>query len=396
MVSKVEVDDGKLRIVEEGRQRKFLKQVEQITFNGQYAYDRGKPVYYVTERCVFRRVRGGLALIEVAPGIDVDRDILPNMDFEPIIGEYGEMDARIFNANPMGLEAELLNLSLPERVIYDPERNILFLNFEGMHVRVARGRAGDLGYLRAALPGSRQAGRRDHQLRPLSHQPGHVRRLRRNGPLLPGQLFQSDHPLRHQRLPARQTWARPSPRAASRRTSSSAARKRRPSWPGATATKVLEAADKLSVVNQALEVEVAARHVLEERLTALTQEEEAARHAAFHDALTGLPNRALFDNRLAHALAQARRRGWSLAVMFMDLDEFKQINDVHGHDVGDAVLKTVAERLKATTREDDTVCRHGGDEFLYLLVAFGEVDDVILVADKIARAIAAPLSAQHR
>jgi len=132
----VEVDDGKLQIVQEGRQRKFLEQVEQITFNGQYAYDRGKPVYYVTERCVLRRVRGGLALIEVAPGIDVERDILPNMDFEPIIGEYGEMDTRIFDADPMGLEAELLNLSLPERVIYDPERNILFLNFEGMHVRV--------------------------------------------------------------------------------------------------------------------------------------------------------------------------------------------------------------------------------------------------------------------
>jgi hypothetical protein len=153
---------------------------------------------------VFRRVRRGLALIEVAPGIDVERDILPYMDFEPIIGEYGEMDARIFNANPMGLEAELLNLSLPERVIYDPERNILFLNFEGMHVRVARGRQGDLGYLRAALPGGRQARRRDHQLRPVSHQPGHVRRLCRNGPLLPGQLLQSDHPLRHQRVPARQ------------------------------------------------------------------------------------------------------------------------------------------------------------------------------------------------
>nr|HPL80681.1 acyl CoA:acetate/3-ketoacid CoA transferase [Burkholderiaceae bacterium] len=97
----------------------------------------GKPVYYITERCVFRRVRRGLALIEVAPGIDVERDILPYMAFEPIIGEYGEMDARIFNTNPMGLEAELLNLSLPERVIYDPERNILFLNFEGMHVRGA-------------------------------------------------------------------------------------------------------------------------------------------------------------------------------------------------------------------------------------------------------------------
>ena len=134
----VEVNDGKLQIVEEGRQRKFLEQVEQITFNGQYAYDRGKPVYYVTERCVLRRVRGGLALIEVAPGIDVERDILPNMGFEPIIGEYGEMDARIFDPNPMDLEAELLNLSLPERVTYDPERNILFLNFEGMHVRVVQ------------------------------------------------------------------------------------------------------------------------------------------------------------------------------------------------------------------------------------------------------------------
>jgi propionate CoA-transferase len=134
---KIAVNDGKLQIVQEGRQRKFLKQVEQITFNGQYAHDRGKPVFYVTERCVFRRARGGLALIEVAPGIDIERDILAHMDFQPIVGDYCEMDARIFNPNPMGLEAELLNLSLPERVIYDPERNILFLNFEGMHVRVA-------------------------------------------------------------------------------------------------------------------------------------------------------------------------------------------------------------------------------------------------------------------
>jgi len=131
------VENGKLRILEEGRQRKFLRQVEQSTFNGQYAYDRGKPVYYVTERCVFCRVRRGLALIEVAPGIDVARDILPHMDFEPIIGEYGVMDNRIFSPDPMNLEAELLNLSLPERVTYDADRSILFLNFEGMYVRVA-------------------------------------------------------------------------------------------------------------------------------------------------------------------------------------------------------------------------------------------------------------------
>jgi propionate CoA-transferase len=134
---KVAVENGELRILEEGRQKKFVKQVEQITFNGQYAYDRGKPVYYVTERCVFRRVRRGLALIEVAPGIDVARDILPHMDFEPVIGDYGVMDPRIFGADPMNLEAELLNLSLPERATYDAERNILFLNFEGMYVRVA-------------------------------------------------------------------------------------------------------------------------------------------------------------------------------------------------------------------------------------------------------------------
>src|SRR5271166_5475842 len=134
---KVAVENGELRILEEGKQRKFLKKVGQITFNGQYAYDRGKPVYYVTERCVFRRVRRGLALIEVAPGIDVARDILAHMDFESIIGEYAIMDPRIFSAGPMNLESELLNLSLPERVAYDAERNILFLNFEGMYVRVA-------------------------------------------------------------------------------------------------------------------------------------------------------------------------------------------------------------------------------------------------------------------
>jgi propionate CoA-transferase len=135
---KVAVEDGKLRILQEGKQRKFLKKVEQITFNGQYAYDRGKPVYYITERCVFCRMRRGLALIEVAPGIDVERDILAHMDFVPVIGDYGVMDPRIFSPDPMGLEAELLNLSLPERVTYDAERNILFLNFEGMYVRVAQ------------------------------------------------------------------------------------------------------------------------------------------------------------------------------------------------------------------------------------------------------------------
>jgi len=132
----VAVEDGKLKILEEGRQKKFVEKVGQISFAGQYAYDRNRPVLYVTERCVFRRVRAGLALIEVAPGVDIERDILAHMDFKPVMGEPDAMDHRIFRPEPMGLETHLLNLDLPDRVTYDPQRNILFLNFEGMYIRV--------------------------------------------------------------------------------------------------------------------------------------------------------------------------------------------------------------------------------------------------------------------
>lgn len=132
----VAVEDGKLKIVKEGRNRKFVDKVGQISFSGQYAYDRNRMVLYVTERCVFRRVRAGLALIEVAPGIDIERDILAHMDFKPIVGEPDLMDPRIFQPEPMGLDRHLLNLDLPDRITYDPQRNILFLNFEGMYIRV--------------------------------------------------------------------------------------------------------------------------------------------------------------------------------------------------------------------------------------------------------------------
>ena len=132
----IAVEDGKLKILKEGKQRKFVEKVGQISFSGQYAYDRGRMVLYVTERCVFRRVRAGLALIEVAPGIDIERDILAHMGFKPVIGEPDLMDVRIFYPEPMGLETHLLNLDLPDRITYDPQRNILFLNFEGMYIRV--------------------------------------------------------------------------------------------------------------------------------------------------------------------------------------------------------------------------------------------------------------------
>jgi propionate CoA-transferase len=131
----VAVENGTLRIVAEGKAKKFIAAVEQITFNGAYASETGQPVLYVTERCVLRRTREGVELVEVAPGIDVDRDILAQMEFKPIVRNPAPMDARIFRDEPMALEETLLGLGMAERVSYDAERNVLFLNLEGFHVR---------------------------------------------------------------------------------------------------------------------------------------------------------------------------------------------------------------------------------------------------------------------
>ena len=132
---RVEIDDTGLVIVKEGRCHKFVKAVEQITFSGAYAAEKDQPVLYVTERCVFRRTHDGMELIEVAPGIDIERDILAQMDFKPIIRDPKVMDLRIFADSPMLLDETLLGLGLAQRVSYDVERNVLFLNMEGMHVK---------------------------------------------------------------------------------------------------------------------------------------------------------------------------------------------------------------------------------------------------------------------
>jgi propionate CoA-transferase len=131
----IAIDDGKLAISREGRSSKFLSAVEQITFSGQYAAEIGQPVFYVTERCVLQRTAAGMELTEVAPGIDLDRDILAHMRFRPIVRSPKPMDARIFRPELMGLEQLLLGLGLAERISYDQERNTLFLNFEGFQVR---------------------------------------------------------------------------------------------------------------------------------------------------------------------------------------------------------------------------------------------------------------------
>jgi len=147
---------------------------------------------------------------------------------------------------------------------------------------------------------------------------------------------------------------------------------------------------RLSVVNVELKGEVHDRVLLEHQFAAAVEQEEAARHMALHDSLTDLPNRALFDDRLAHGLAHAKRHGWQMAVMFIDLDDFKIINDTHGHAIGDRILQIVGQRIASNTRSDDTVSRYGGDEFLFLLVEIENEADVVLVAQKILEMVQAP------
>jgi diguanylate cyclase (GGDEF)-like protein len=127
---------------------------------------------------------------------------------------------------------------------------------------------------------------------------------------------------------------------------------------------------------------------------ALSTAQQHAREAqvrALHDSLTGLPNRELFDDRLAHAIALAGRHDWTLAVMFLDLDQFKNLNDVHGHTAGDAALKIIAQRLMQYVRDEDTVCRNGGDEFLYLLMNPRGKNNVEHIAKSVLRTIAQPV-----
>ena len=132
---KIAVEDGRLTIVREGKSRKFIEGVEQITFSGSYAAETGQPVFYVTERCVFQRTLAGMELIEVAPGIDLERDILGQMGFKPIVRDPKPMYQRIFREPAMGLEQDLLGMNLSDRISYDESRNTLFANFEGLQVR---------------------------------------------------------------------------------------------------------------------------------------------------------------------------------------------------------------------------------------------------------------------
>lgn len=126
-------------------------------------------------------------------------------------------------------------------------------------------------------------------------------------------------------------------------------------------------------------------------ITALKETEAQIRQLAYYDTLTSLPNRRLLIDHLNRALAQARRFRRAMAVMFLDLDRFKQINDTLGHSAGDELLKQVADRLTRCVRAGDTVARAGGDEFVIVLTEVSHPEDAARVAEKIIDACATPI-----
>jgi len=130
------VADGKLRITGEGKTKKFLHHVEHITFSGKHAVARQQPVLYITERAVFRLTPEGMELVEIAPGVDLERDILAQMEFQPVIKQPPRlMDPRIFRDEPMGLRDQLLTVPLSARLTLNAPLGVLFVNFEGYNIK---------------------------------------------------------------------------------------------------------------------------------------------------------------------------------------------------------------------------------------------------------------------
>ena len=133
----LDVGHGRLSIARDGATKKFVREVEHRTFSGRHAAARGQEVLYVTERCVFRLLPEGLELTEIAPGVDLERDILARMDFRPVVKSPHRMDPRIFEPPPMGLREALVHLPFDSRFVYDARRNLLLINFARLEVRSA-------------------------------------------------------------------------------------------------------------------------------------------------------------------------------------------------------------------------------------------------------------------
>ncbi|MHB1332729.1 MAG: putative bifunctional diguanylate cyclase/phosphodiesterase [Sulfuriferula sp.] len=159
---------------------------------------------------------------------------------------------------------------------------------------------------------------------------------------------------------------------------------------GILATEALQAADHILMLQQVNAYLVTSNIEAQK----LTEQVEIAKvelaHLAHHDVLTDLPNRILLQDRLNQAIELARRQCTQLAVMFMDLDQFKHINDSLGHGIGDQLLQSVAQRLQACVRQSDTVSRQGGDEFVLLLPLIEHAEDAALSAQKLLAALVSP------
>lgn len=131
-------------------------------------------------------------------------------------------------------------------------------------------------------------------------------------------------------------------------------------------------------------------------ITSSKEHQRQLEHIAYYDALTGLPNRMLLADRLQQAMAQSRRQDRALAVVYLDLDGFKTVNDMYGHHMGDELLVTLAQRMKATLREGDTLARIGGDEFVAVLVDLNDNQDCVLALERLLRAAADPVMVQGK
>ena len=132
----IAIEEGALRILRDGRTTKFVAEVEHRTFSGSEASRRGKTVLYVTERCVFRLCAEGLELVEIAPGVDLQKDILDRMEFAPVMRQPPAlMDSRLFREGPMDLRRDLLEVPLADRLSYDARQNLFFVDFQGLSVR---------------------------------------------------------------------------------------------------------------------------------------------------------------------------------------------------------------------------------------------------------------------
>ena len=215
--SQITVAGGRLQIGNPGRAAKFVQAVGQVTFSGERARRAGQTVYYITERCVLALTEDGLELLEIAPGVDLQRDLLARMEFPPIVRtEPKIMDAGIFSPGLIGLKRRPV-LSLDERLVYHPSDDVLYLNFEGLRLQSVQDAEELAQFLDERLSAFGRKLNVVVNYDNFSLDPAAADRYQADGPPQHRDVLPVDHPLLHQRLlppPAGRTLRRRAPRTA--------------------------------------------------------------------------------------------------------------------------------------------------------------------------------------